>query len=75
MVNSKTDHDRTVDMSTNTTQDGTAILTGLCTELIDLVAQHLNKADLLSMPATCRKLRNGSAYQFSQRRLSTSLGI
>jgi hypothetical protein len=53
-------------MSTNPT----AILTGLSTELIDLLAQHLGKADLLSMQAACRKLRNDSAYQFCQRCLS-----
>jgi hypothetical protein len=51
------------------TQDVTTI-TGLSTELIDLLAQHLDKADLLSMRATCRKLRNDSAYQFCQRCLS-----
>jgi hypothetical protein len=69
MVNSKTDHDRAVDMSTNI-QDVAETLTGLSTELIDLLAQHLEKADLLSTRATCRKLRNGSAYQFCQRCVS-----
>jgi hypothetical protein len=45
-------------------------LTGLSTELIETVAQHLDKADLLSLRTTCRKLRNDSAYQFCQRYLS-----
>jgi hypothetical protein len=70
MVNGKIDHDRTVDVSTNTTQDGTATLTGLATELIDLVAQHLKKADLVSLRATCRKLRDDTAYRFCRRCVS-----
>jgi hypothetical protein len=49
----------------------TATLTILSTELIDILAQHLGKADLFSMRATCRKLRNETAYQFCRRHLST----
>jgi hypothetical protein len=54
-------------MSCNT-QD--VALTGLSTELIDLLAQNLDKVGLLSMRATCRKLRNDTAYQFCRRYLS-----
>jgi hypothetical protein len=48
-------------MSINT-QD--VALMGLSTELVDLLAQYLDKADLLSLRTTCSKLRNETAYQF-----------
>jgi hypothetical protein len=67
LPNSKTDHDCTANMSNNT-QD--VAMTGLSTELIDLLAQHLDKADLLSLRATCHKLRNDTAYQFCRRYVS-----